>query len=82
MSNQEQRLQLSNVHEMALVVEGHKTDKFLLVEGVPTKLFTWPDSDELYVPIKDGPMILYKEHLDGPLMDLVEAMEKYPEYFV
>lgn len=71
-----------HIHVLKEVLEGYKGYHYSVVNGRPVKLFQWDDSEELYIPSKDGAMMVYREHLDGPLMGLEEARDKYPEEFI
>ena len=71
-----------HIHVLKEVLEGYKGYHYLIVNGRPVKLFQWDDSEELYIPSKDGAMMVYKEYLDGPLISVEEARELFPEEFI
>ena len=53
-------------------------DGYLITDGKLKKV-TWIN-DELF--IVDNGLMLYREHLDGPMICEEEARELYPEEFV
>lgn len=71
----------THVHTLKDVVDAYQGDDYLIKDGKLVKLFVWNDSDR-YIPNSNGNLLLYREHLDGPLIGIDEARELFPEEFI
>lgn len=72
---------VTHVHTLKDVVDAYKGDDFIVKDGELIKLFAW-DDDDRYIPDGSGKLLLYKEYLDGPIVNKDEAMRIFPEYFI
>ena len=56
---------------------------YLVKDGKLTRTFRWDAvPEELYLVQENGSLLLYKEHLDGPLVYEEEAKDLFPEEFI
>lgn len=70
-----------------MTARGADTDKYVTVEGNLVKLLCLDKGDDnkydnFYIPQKNGTLLLYKEHIDGPVLSKEEAIINYPEEFI
>ena len=56
-----------------------KVDKYLINDGKLKKVILI--DNELFI-VEDTGMVLYREHLDGPLVYEEEAKDLFPEEFI
>ncbi len=71
----------THVHMLKDVVDAYQGDDYIVKDGELVKLFAWDDSDR-YIPNSNGNLLLYREHLDGPIIKKDVAVQMFPEYFV
>lgn len=71
----------THAHMLKDVVDAYNGDDYIVKGGELIKLFAW-DDDDRYIPDGNGKLMLYKEHLDGPIIKKDVAMQMFPEYFI
>lgn len=84
MSDDRQVATVATTHVYVLkdVVDSYQGDEYVVKDGELVKLFAWEDSDDRYIPQSSGTLLLYREHLDGPIIKKDVAKQMFPEYFI